>query len=75
MKWFLKVLKQYSDFSTRARRKEYWMYSLFLTLFSFIVMFIDTTLGLDFNMYDVSLGYGWLYTIFLLATILPSIRT
>ena len=56
MKWFLKVLKQYSDFSTRARRKEYWMYSLFLTLFSFVVMFIDTTLGLDFNMYDVSLG-------------------
>ena len=36
-------------------------------------MFIDTTLGLDFNMYDVSLGYGWLYTIFSLATILPSI--
>lgn len=64
MKWFLKVLKQYSDFSTRARRKEYWIYSLFLTLFSFVVMFIDTTLGLYFNMYDVSLGYGWLYTIF-----------
>ena len=64
MKWFLKVLKQYSDFSTRARRKEYWVYSLFLTLFSFVIMFIDTALGLDFNMYDVSLGYGWLYTIF-----------
>ena len=73
MKWFLKVLKQYSDFSTRARRKEYWMYSLFLTLFTFVVMFMDTTLGLDFNMYDVSLGYGWLYTIFSLATILPSL--
>ena len=73
MKWFLKVLKQYSDFSTRARRKEYWMYSLFLTLFSFVVMFLDTILGLDFNMYDASLGYGWLYTFFSLATILPSL--
>jgi uncharacterized membrane protein YhaH (DUF805 family) len=23
MKWFIKVLKQYADFSGRARRKEY----------------------------------------------------
>ena len=73
MKWFLKVLKQYSDFSTRARRKEYWIYSLFLTLFSFVMMVLDTILGLDFSMYDVSLGYGWLYTIFSLVTIIPSI--
>ena len=29
MDWYLKVWKQYSDFSGRARRKEYWMFYLF----------------------------------------------
>ena len=28
MNWYLKVLKQYADFSGRARRKEYWMFTL-----------------------------------------------
>lgn len=26
--WYVKVLKQYSDFSGRARRREYWMFVL-----------------------------------------------
>lgn len=29
MNWYLKVLKQYADFEGRARRKEYWMFTLF----------------------------------------------
>jgi uncharacterized membrane protein YhaH (DUF805 family) len=33
MNWYLKVLKQYSDFSGRARRKEYWMFILFNLIF------------------------------------------
>jgi uncharacterized membrane protein YhaH (DUF805 family) len=28
MDWYLKVLKNYVGFEGRARRKEYWMYSL-----------------------------------------------
>ena len=28
MNWYLKVLKQYVDFDGRARRKEYWMFTL-----------------------------------------------
>jgi len=28
MEWYLKVLRQYSDFNGRARRKEYWMFAL-----------------------------------------------
>lgn len=34
MKWYIKVLKQYADFSGRARRKEFWMF----TLINFIIM-------------------------------------
>ena len=26
MSWYVKVLKQYVDFSGRARRREYWMF-------------------------------------------------
>ncbi|WP_327116720.1 DUF805 domain-containing protein [Streptomyces sp. NBC_01341] len=29
MNWYLAVLKNYAGFSGRARRKEYWMYTLF----------------------------------------------
>lgn len=29
MKWYLKVLRQYADFGGRARRREYWLFSLF----------------------------------------------
>ncbi|BBT19007.1 uncharacterized membrane protein YhaH (DUF805 family) [Pseudomonas sp. SLBN-26] len=28
MEWYLKCLKQYFDFNGRARRKEYWMFTL-----------------------------------------------
>lgn len=37
----MKVLRQYSDFTGRARRKEYWMYQLFvgLMMFGLIVVF------------------------------------
>ncbi|MGH3767239.1 MAG: DUF805 domain-containing protein [Pseudonocardiaceae bacterium] len=32
MEWYLKVLRQYTDFVGRARRQEYWMFTLFNTL-------------------------------------------
>lgn len=32
MKWYVKVLKQYADFSGRARRKEFWMFTLINTI-------------------------------------------
>lgn len=33
MEWYLKAMRQYADFSGRARRKEYWMYVLFYMIF------------------------------------------
>ncbi len=32
MSWFVEVLKKYAVFSGRARRKEYWMYALFVAI-------------------------------------------
>lgn len=37
MKWFLKCLTQYADFSGRARRKEFWFFQLFTGIIYFII--------------------------------------
>ena len=41
MNWYLKVLKNYFNFSGRARRKEYWMFTLFSTIAVILFAFID----------------------------------
>ncbi|MFJ1430907.1 DUF805 domain-containing protein [Capnocytophaga canimorsus] len=62
MNWYLKVLKQYADFKGRARRKEYWMFTLFNSIVFFALVFIgglmETTV---------------LFSIYYLAIIVPSI--
>ncbi len=62
MEWFLKVIKQYADFSGRARRKEYWMYFLFYMIFYLILFGIDMALSL-----------GFLAIIYALALLIPSL--
>jgi uncharacterized membrane protein YhaH (DUF805 family) len=42
MKWYITVWRKYADFSGRARRKEYWMF----TLFNFIITMVLTVLVL-----------------------------
>jgi uncharacterized membrane protein YhaH (DUF805 family) len=42
MSWFIVALKKYAVFSGRARRKEYWMYTLFYVLISYLAMGIIT---------------------------------
>lgn len=41
MEWFIKALRQFSDFEGRARRKEYWMFRLFWILLGLVVLMID----------------------------------
>ena len=38
MKWFLKCFKQYVDFEGRARRKEYWWFTLFNAIISMVLV-------------------------------------
>lgn len=47
MNWYLKCLKQYADFSGRARRKEYWMFVLFNTIFAIVATIIDKIVGTE----------------------------
>lgn len=69
MKWYLKVLKQYADFSGRARRKEYWMFFLFNMIFGMIAMILDNIFGIAFG----EIGYGPLYGLYTLAVFIPGL--
>ncbi len=69
MNWYLKVLKQYADFSGRARRKEYWMFVLFNIIFGFAAALLDNLLGIAIE----GIGYGPIYGLYLLAMLIPAI--
>ena len=62
MNYYFKVLKNYTTFSGRARRKEYWMFILFNTIFGFVF-------GIIFGL----IGVPELTQLYTLATLLPSV--
>jgi uncharacterized membrane protein YhaH (DUF805 family) len=47
MNWYIKVIKQYADFSGRASRTEYWMFVLFNILFCLAAMVLDYILAIS----------------------------
>ena len=69
MSWFIIALKKYAVFSGRARRAEFWYYTLFVCLVSIVLMLLDSVLGLGKTLG----GLGVLGTIFAVATLLPSL--
>jgi uncharacterized membrane protein YhaH (DUF805 family) len=79
MKWYLKVLRHYTDFSGRARRTEYWMFVLFNLLFSIAAMVIDNLVGITFSFTNPTTGdlmpffYGYVYLLYVLAVFLPGL--
>lgn len=68
MNWYVKVLKNYAGFSGRARRKEYWMFTLFNIIFAIVAMVLDNVLGMAGDT-----GYGLLYASYALATLVPGL--
>ena len=76
MKWYLKVWKQYADFSGRARRKEYWMFSLFNVIIISLLM-LKMLMSID----AITGGYGGvmqqlgisLYYVYTFAALIPSL--
>ncbi|MCA0447300.1 MAG: DUF805 domain-containing protein [Bacteroidetes bacterium] len=69
MNWYLKALKQYADFSGRARRTEYWMFLLFNMIFAVFAMILDNMLGLTAG----ELPYGVFYFLYALAVLIPGL--
>lgn len=82
MEWFLKVVRDnYSNFRGRARRKEYWMFTLFSIIFSIGLTILDDTLGFTFGEtysnnasgFTYSSGGGVLSSLFSLALFIPTL--
>ncbi len=69
MDWYLQVLKNYAVFDGRARRKEYWYFTLFNIIISFVLGFVDGILG----SYSSETGFGLFSGIYSLAILIPSI--
>ncbi|MDR0217719.1 MAG: DUF805 domain-containing protein [Enterobacteriaceae bacterium] len=65
MNWYLQVLKNYANFSGRARRKEYWMFYLF----NIIVTIAIAVLG---SIIDQSIGIV-LACLYLLFAFIPGL--
>ena len=79
MEWYLKVMRDnYTNFSGRARRKEYWMFTLVYVIILIGCTILDNVLGTVFMMDagplgEISMGYGWAYTICGLIHFIPGL--
>jgi uncharacterized membrane protein YhaH (DUF805 family) len=69
MQWYLQVLRQYAVFTGRARRTEYWMFTLFSVIIAIVLAVLDSLLGLSF----MPGGTGLLGLLYSLAVLLPSL--
>ena len=61
-------MKKYVDFSGRARRLEYWTFTLWNLIFALVAIVLDNLFGNA----DPELGYGLIYSLFSLAILLPT---
>ena len=79
MEWYLNVMRDnYTNFSGRARRKEYWMFTLVFVIILTGCTVLDNALGTVFMMDagplgEISMGYGWAYTICGLIHFIPGL--
>ena len=76
-KYYLNIItKQFSDFKGRARRKEYWMYSLFQGVIGFslyLISFIFFTNILNYSNEKGLYSSLLLFVIFLMLHFIPNI--
>ena len=71
MEWYLKVMRDnYANFNGRARRKEYWMFSLFFFIFFFIGLILAIILSSTNDI--LGGGFGIILIIFFLVHFIPS---
>ena len=81
MELMLKPLRHYADFAGRARRKEFWSWFLFVWVLLFVLMYLDSVLGLggsassyrNGNSVGFNMSGGVLTLLFALATLIPNL--
>jgi uncharacterized membrane protein YhaH (DUF805 family) len=85
MEWMILPLRRYAQFQGRSRRKEFWMWILFIVIVSFVLSIFDSVLGLGGQAgtvtntargsfyYGAGVHGGILTDIFTLAVLVPNI--
>lgn len=63
MEWYLKVLRDYAKFDGRARRQEYWMFSLINVLIMIGIGFVEGLFG----------SWGILGLVYALGVLIPNL--
>lgn len=69
MNRYVEAFKKYAEFNGRSRREEYWMFVLFNFLFAIIAIVLDNVFGLAMR----NIGYGPIYILYALATLIPGL--
>lgn len=76
MNWYLKALKNFATLDGRARRLEYWMFTLFDVIFTILSFVIGAVLGNLLKVQDgldgLGLGLG-LCLLYLLVVLMPKL--
>lgn len=73
MEWMIMPYKRYADFSGRSRRKEYWMFTLFIIIVYAILIILGGGLGSLANP-DAGMGLGGILLLaFVAATFIPAL--
>ena len=66
MKWYFEALRKYAVFHGRARRREFWLFTIINTLIGLVLASLDGT-------FRPSGAYGALTGLYALATLIPSL--
>ena len=69
MNWYLQALKKYATFTGRARRREFWLFTLVNVLVVLALAFVDVLTG----SFSEQLEIGLLSGLYMLAVLVPSI--
>jgi len=69
MNYYIEVMKKYAVFTGRARRKEFWMFTLIYTLIFIVLSVVDGIIGTGAMLFETGLLSG----IFSLVSLCPSI--
>jgi len=69
MKYYLHVLQNYANFSGRARRKEFWMF----TLINFLITMGAFALDMALNSDPASGGFGIVQGLYTLIVLVPTL--
>lgn len=69
MHWYLSAMRNYAKFSGRARRAEYWYFTLFALLIAIGVMLVESFLGT----FSEEAGIGVVSGLYLLAITVPGL--